>query len=162
MDRTGLARWLLEVHVDRRWYELRRSPEPIPAPGRPRTVALSPDELPDRTLLLGRGPQASGVGLDLRPDNGVSRRHAELQHVDGHWFVTDLGSHNGTWLSDDDARLPRRRLSGRARLGDGVNLFVGSWTRLVLRRVQGPAEPPAAPAGPRLGHRLRRHVPPSS
>ena len=62
----------------------------------------------------------------------------------GSWYVTDLDSHNGTWLSDDGSRLPRQKVTTRTRLVDGMNLFVGSWTRLVLRRVEGPAEEPGA------------------
>ncbi len=144
MSRLGLSRWLLEVHVDRRWYEMRRSPEPIPAPGRPRTIALDPADFDEGTLLLGRPGPAGTVDVDLRPDNGISRHHATLEHEDGSWYVTDLDSHNGTWLSDDGSRLPRQKVTTRTRLVDGMNLFVGSWTRLVLRRVEGPAEEPGA------------------
>lgn len=127
----GAASWVLEVHVDRRWYELRRSPEPIPAPGRPRTVALV-----DPELLLGRGSPGLPVDLDLRPDNGVSRRHARMVRRDVHWWVEDLASHNGTWVSPTPGRLPVAPIGGPTRLSDGSSVFVGSWTRLVLRQTR--------------------------
>ncbi|GAA1396926.1 FHA domain-containing protein [Luteococcus peritonei] len=99
--------WLVEVHVDRRWYELRRSPEPIPAPGRPRTRALDVD-----SLLLGRGPGPQ-VDLDLSPDHGVSRRHARLVRRREDWWVEDLSSHNGTWVSLDGLRCRAGRSARR-------------------------------------------------
>lgn len=126
--RARPTEWLLEVHVDRRWYELRRSPEPIPAPGRPRTRALEVDD-----LLLGRGVDPA-VGLDLRPDNGVSRRHARLWRHRRSWWVEDLASHNGTWVSPGGLRLPTEPIAHPLRLAAGSWILLGGWTRLVLRR----------------------------
>lgn len=131
---TPRADWVLELHVDRRWYERRRSPEPIPAPGQPRTRALEP-----REHLVGRGRGPHDVDVDLRPDNGVSRRHAMLDFSEGQWWVTDLGSHNGTWVTRDESRLPSAPITARTALLDGSCIFLGSWSRLVLRRAGGPA-----------------------
>ena len=39
--------------------------------------------------------RATGSGLVL-PDETVSSRHALLRHVDGRWWLEDLGSTNGT------------------------------------------------------------------
>lgn len=53
-------------------------------------------------------------------DPNVSKSHAFLEQNSGHWFVTDMGSVNGTWL--DAAKIetatPRElRDGGRLRLG---------------------------------------------
>jgi pSer/pThr/pTyr-binding forkhead associated (FHA) protein len=46
-------------------------------------------------ILLGRSHQCHLV----LADETVSRRHAELELVDGHWHLRDLGSKNGTWVN---------------------------------------------------------------
>jgi hypothetical protein len=47
------------------------------------------------TLVLGRG-----AACDITLTHAtVSRRHATLAYRDGHWFVTDLRSRNGTWVN---------------------------------------------------------------
>lgn len=50
-------------------------------------------------LLLGRDPM-SPVCADLSQFTNVSRAHAQLTSTTGRWFVTDLGSTNGTRLND--------------------------------------------------------------
>lgn len=133
MSPLGAARataWVVEVHVDQRWYQLRRSPEPMPAPGQHRTLALDTDR-----LLIGRGHLVGMQALDLAPDTGVSRRHAQLELVEGTWHVRDLNSHNGTWVTDDPRQLPTRPITDLTALRSGSSLLLGSWTRLVLRRV---------------------------
>ena len=47
------------------------------------------------SLLLGR---SSACQLVFEDDT-VSRRHAELHVVDGHWMLRDLGSSNGTYVN---------------------------------------------------------------
>jgi hypothetical protein len=47
--------------------------------------------------VLGRGDQCA-VRLD---DRAVSRRHARVEHRDGRWYVSDLGSSNGTYVGTD-------------------------------------------------------------
>lgn len=68
--------------------------------------------LQERTLV----GSATGAGLVLA-DATVSRLHAELVMVDGHLWIRDLGSRNGTFVEGilvDSARVPDQ---GRIRLG---------------------------------------------
>jgi hypothetical protein len=55
----------------------------------------------DRPLTLGRGQHCDVV---LRHDT-VSRSHAELRRHGAGWYVSDLGSSNGTWI--DGRRVER-------------------------------------------------------
>ena len=75
---------------------------------------------PNGTLLLGRVDDASRytvMGNEL-----VSRRHAQLEVDDkGDWFITDLGSTNGTWLNRG-----RLRPQGRARIVPGDDIWLGA------------------------------------
>jgi transcriptional regulator with GAF, ATPase, and Fis domain len=68
----------------------------------------------DRLMVVGSAPQADVVVEEPT----VSRLHAELEpRADGHLWVRDLGSRNGTFVEDvliTHARLPE---SGRIRLG---------------------------------------------
>ncbi|MGV9457042.1 FHA domain-containing protein [Streptomyces sp. NPDC003635] len=84
---------------------LLRRPEPVPE--RPSAVSMpaltgtfrqptSVRPLPARTIRIGRAPDNDLVLDDLV----VSRHHAELRALpDGGYEITDLGSHNGTYLN---------------------------------------------------------------
>ncbi|MEM9950485.1 MAG: FHA domain-containing protein [Chloroflexota bacterium] len=54
-------------------------------------------------LVIGRG--GKGVQIDLNLSEhygwmlGVSRQHAEIVYDTGTYYITDLGSTNGTWLN---------------------------------------------------------------
>lgn len=72
---------------------------------------------PERThLTLGRDP-ANDIALGW--DQEISRAHAELERLAGHWTVTDDGlSRNGTFVNGT-------RVQGRRRLRDGDCLRLG-------------------------------------
>ncbi|HYE03263.1 MAG TPA: ATP-binding protein [Phycisphaerales bacterium] len=80
------------------------------------TVIQGPDkgktfQLPDHEpQLIGRSSEALPI-----TDTTVSRRHAELTPDDGHWWIRDLASQNGTWVNG--VRISDRTL---LRLGDQV------------------------------------------
>ena len=59
------------------------------------------------------------------PDEGISRRHAEIRQEDGEYWVVDLGSMNGT-------RVNGKRID-RQRLADGDTIVLGS-TEIVFGR----------------------------
>jgi signal transduction histidine kinase len=67
-----------------------------------------------QTALIGRHP-AAAIRLDL-PD--VSRRHAQIVHEKGQFFLEDLGSSNGTFLNG----LP---LKGKASLRGEDRITIG-------------------------------------
>ncbi|HYF24813.1 MAG TPA: FHA domain-containing protein [Baekduia sp.] len=102
-------------------------------------------------LSIGRDP-ACDIALPWDP--GVSRLHAELEHVAGSWVVVDDGlSRNGTWIGE-------HRIAGRHRLADGEVLRTGA----TLLRFRDPAARPAeatvvedaAAAPPQLSAAQRR------
>ena len=75
----------------------------------------------DRTT-IGRSPDC-GVFLD---DVTVSRRHAVLSEREGHWFIDDQGSLNGTFVNRD--RVETTELS------DGDELQIGKYRLTFLQR----------------------------
>jgi len=70
-------------------------------------------ELPDAPVLIGRDSRQLPIS-----DQTVSRRHAELQPVDGEWLLRDLGSANGSYVNGG-------RVDTRQKLKPGDQLRVG-------------------------------------
>ena len=65
---------------------------------------------------IGRSPDCE-IFLD---DVTVSRRHAVLVQRDGHFFIEDLGSLNGTFVN-------RRRIEAETQLENGDELQIGKY-----------------------------------
>jgi len=76
-------------------------------------VLLEPGQRP---YLIGRALE-SDVLLDM--DGGVSRRHAKVVYAGAEWWLTDLGSKNGT-------KVGGTRAGGPTRLCDEVAITVGT------------------------------------
>ena len=57
---------------------------------------------------LGRVP-ASDCQLN---DDTVSAKHAQLSYHHNNWWITDLGSKNGTYLNQDEVKEPHVITSG--------------------------------------------------
>ena len=104
-----------------------------------------PDPLPEPTdvtleasrNLVGRHSASRGIlpEIDveaLTSDPGVSSRHLMFERTDSNiWTFTDLGSTNGTYLSSDVAADPIT--AGTALpVDDGLQIWLGAWTRLDL------------------------------
>jgi hypothetical protein len=125
--------WLAEVWVDPDWYKTQEAEDPCPSPGLPVIVPLR-----SRSILLGRVSMSRNTHpeLDLSSDPGVSRRHAQLTTDGTRWFVEDLGSSNGTYVAPASGPLPERAIAvgPRTELSDDDRLYVGAWTRVVVRR----------------------------
>ena len=77
--------------------------------------------LPEGTTEAGRNPDAV-IFLD---DVTVSRHHAEFQVTDGHLWVRDMGSTNGTYVN-------KRRTDG-IELRPGDEVIVGRFHLVVTR-----------------------------
>jgi DNA-binding NtrC family response regulator len=66
---------------------------------------------------LGRGAALLGEHQDLR----MSRRHARIRHEEGRFWVTDLGSQNGTFIEGEQATAGRTyELERVLRMGDSL------------------------------------------
>jgi len=95
-----------------------------PAPPASAQLAWRLDPQMEELVLLepGERPYVLGREFDcdvlLDEDLGVSRRHAQVSYEDGNWWLTDLGSKNGT-------RIGSTRVSARSRLTDGATVTVG-------------------------------------
>lgn len=125
--------WVAELWVDPDWYEAQGPEDPMPSPGSPQVIPLR-----QRTVLVGRPSASRGIHpeVDAGADTGVSRRHCQLS-TDGHaWSVEDLDSSNGTYVSVPGEPLPTTPLEVGVRheLADGERVFLGGWTRLVVRK----------------------------
>ncbi len=124
----GPARWVAEIWIDPEWYRIQQAPEQLPSPGQPIIKAL---RLP--RIIIGRASADARPELDCNGDTGVSRRQAALTTDGVRWFVEDLGSSNGTYLGRIDRPLPIDPLTRRTELGHHDRIYVGSWTRIVVR-----------------------------
>lgn len=101
-----------------------------------------------RSFTVGRN-----VDSDLRfsphLDLSVSGRHAEFRERDGHWYVSDVGSSNGTWLNGEC-------ITGPALLADGDTIAFGAdgpsvrFELIMVARPAGGVVPDSARAGSAL------------
>ena len=125
--------WLAEVWVDPDWYQTQEAEDPCPSPGLPTIMPLR-----HRSVLLGRVSTSKNTRpeIDLSSDPGVSRRHAQLTTDGTRWFVEDLGSSNGTFVGPAAGPLPATAIvvGPKTELSDDDRLYVGAWTRVVVRR----------------------------
>ncbi|MEP7333244.1 MAG: FHA domain-containing protein, partial [Terracoccus sp.] len=125
--------WLAEVWVDPDWYQTQEADDPCPSPGLPMIMPLR-----HKSVLLGRVSTSKNTNpeIDLSSDPGVSRRHAQLTTDGARWFVEDLGSSNGTFVGPASGPLPVKAISvgPKTELDDDDRLYVGAWTRVVVRR----------------------------
>ncbi len=84
------------------------------------TVMQGPDR-GKRFQLPRHEPQLIGRSSEALPitDHTVSRRHSELTPDDGHWFIRDLESANGTFVNGE-------KITARVRLSPGDQIRCGS------------------------------------
>jgi len=126
--------WVAEMWVDADWYhQLPVQPDdPLPSAGLPKVVAIT-----TKTALIGRPSRSKNIlpELDCTPDSSVSRRHAQLTTDGQRWWVEDLDSANGTFVAAASDPLPTEPIASgqRREIGGGDRVWVGGWTRLVLR-----------------------------
>ncbi len=127
------VQWVTEVWVDPDWYAAQESEEACPSPGLPAVVPLS-----RRSVLVGRPSASRSIhpDIDCSGDIGVSRRQAQLTTDGQRWWVEDLQSANGTYVGAASGPLPTSPLppGQRHELAEDDRIYLGAWTRLVVRR----------------------------
>lgn len=127
-SKAAPARWVAEIWIDPEWYRVQQAPEQLPSPGQPVIRALRTS-----SVVIGRNSPSGRPDLDCGSDTGVSRRQAVLSTDGIRWFVEDLGSSNGTYVGQVDQPMPTQAITGRVELGQHDRIYVGSWTRIVVR-----------------------------
>jgi FHA domain/Double zinc ribbon len=125
--------WVAELWVDPDWYAVQSSDDPCPSPGLPVVVPLT-----TQSVLVGRPSVSRSIhpDVDCSSDTGVSRRQAQLTTDGQRWWVEDLQSSNGTYVGPASGPLPTAPVppGQRRELGDDDRVYIGTWTRLVVRR----------------------------
>ena len=86
--------------------------------------------------LVGRVSESRNIHpeVDCGIDSGVSRRQSRLSTDGTRWYVEDLGSANGTFVGPAAGPLPVSPITGRYELGPDDRVYVGAWTRIVVRK----------------------------
>ena len=130
---AGGDAWVAELWVDPDWYAAQQAEDPMPSVGLPVLVPLR-----ERSVLVGRPSVSRNIRpqVDAGADSGVSRRHCQLNTDGQRWWVEDLQSSNGTFVARVGEALPDVPIPAgqRHELQDGDRLYLGSWTRLVVRK----------------------------
>ncbi len=125
--------WVVELWVDPDWYATQGSDDPCPSPGLPVVVPLKV-----QSVLVGRPSKSRSIhpDVDCSSDTGVSRRQAQLTSDGQRWWVEDLQSSNGTYVGPASGPLPTAPIppGQRHELGEDDRVYIGTWTRLVVRR----------------------------
>ncbi|MBQ7544320.1 MAG: type VII secretion protein EssC [Synergistaceae bacterium] len=83
----------------------------------PVSFSLSLDRFSE--LHLGRSYNSNDIALQ---DSGVSSRHAVLKKHEGRWFITDLKSHNGTFVGGNIA-MPHEEVPA-----EEATIFISGYT----------------------------------
>jgi hypothetical protein len=128
-----VADWVVERWVDPDWYAVQQSDDPCPSPGLPVVIPLT-----EKSVLIGRPSRSRGINpeIDCGDDSGVSRRQAQLTTDGQRWWVEDLQSSNGTYVAPASGPLPEDPITPgqRRELNPDDRIYVGAWTRLVVRK----------------------------
>ena len=91
-----------------------------------------------QSLLIGRRSKSRNIHPEIEcpSDVGISRRQAQLTTDGQRWWVEDLQSSNGTYVGSASGPLPTDALppGQRRELAEDDRIYVGAWTRVVVRR----------------------------
>ena len=121
--------YVAEIWIDPDWYEVQETDEPMPSVALPATVVLGVDNL------IGRASASRNIHpeVDCGIDSGVSRRQARLSTDSTRWYVEDPLA-LPTAPSGGSGPLPTTPIQGRYELGPDDRIYVGAWTRIVVRK----------------------------
>ena len=132
-------RWVAEVWVDPDWYATQGATQACPSAGPPAVVPLT-----DRSLLIGRHSTSRNItpAISCSADGGVSRRHAQLTTDGQRWWVEDLQSATAPSPASPVAALPTTAIMPgvKRELADDERIYLGAWTRVVIRCEALPGE----------------------
>lgn len=127
-----VVEWVAELWIDPDWYAAQGSSDPMPSPSLPDIAPLVKEN-----NLIGRVSHSRGIfpDIDCELDSGCSRRHAMLSTDGNRWWIEDLDSANGTFVGAAAGPLPGMPIpQGRVELNPGQRIYVGAWTRIVVRK----------------------------
>ncbi len=127
-----VVEWVAELWIDPDWYTAQGSSDPMPSPSLPDIVPLVKE-----SNMVGRVSNSRGIfpDVDCDLDTGCSRRHAMLTTDGTRWWIEDLDSANGTFVGAVAGPLPAMPIpQGRVEVNPGQRIYVGAWTRIVIRR----------------------------
>ncbi len=110
--------------------------------GKAKEVKLDSDD-----VVIGRRNERTAVGLDLTPDDLVSRTHARVWREAGEVRIEDMGSRAGTFVNGD--KLDRAQV-----LRPGETVMLGE-TQLILKAALPDRRKRNAPSGTRNPNRKR-------
>jgi hypothetical protein len=126
------ADWVAEIWIDPDFFAAQQAAGVCPTGGAPTVVPLT-----GREATIGRHSNSSGtaVDIDCSGDSATSHRHAKLTLDHDRWYLEDLDSMNGTFVGTPTLMPPTALTKGeRHELGDSERIYVGAWTRIVIRR----------------------------
>jgi len=99
----------------------RTPPETKPARGGPTALVITEGglagtriALSDKPILIGRANDSTLV----LTDDYASTRHARISELNGHWYLEDLGSTNGTYVGTN-------KVDGPVQIDAGVAIRIG-------------------------------------
>jgi hypothetical protein len=123
--------WVAEIWIDPDFFAAQDAVGTCPTGGAPTVVPLHGSE-----ATIGRASKSAGKpDIDCSGDSAVSHRHAKLTLDHGRWYVEDLGSTNGTFVGTPASMPPTALAAGdRHELTDSERIYIGAWTRIVIRR----------------------------
>ena len=127
-----VVEWVAELWIDPDWYTAQGSSDSMPSPSLPDIVPLV-----KASNMIGRVSHSRGIfpDIDCELDTGCSRRHAMLSTDGSRWWIEDLDSANGTFVGAAAGPLPGMPIpQGRVELNPGQRIYVGAWTRIVVRK----------------------------